>query len=165
MKSHCLLLLSFILLSCNTKDYSKLPLFNNIYFQLEEGDTNLAIDFQIKNDYFSIFSTSNNKQNIPPLFRYIDNGNYSIYIGVPFNTSLEDFLSSEFSSNSMILSEQVVTSKNSIYRVYEIENTYYVEYVVELNDSLFYIITTTDSKEILDTKFSLDKIGNRLIQN
>ncbi len=155
--NHFVVLPLFLLLSCNPKGNEALSLFNNICFQLEEGDVNAQIDLRVKNDYFAT-ANHENDYTPPPLYRYISNKNYRIYIGMPFQVSFETL--SKLNALGQPVKE--IRDTNCAYKIYRTSETYFVEYVIEINKSLLYVLATTDSKQILDSKLSYSQIKKRI---
>lgn len=159
MKSLCILLI-FFLLSCQTeKDARKLNLFNNIKFSLIEGEKRIELTSQ-SSDLFKHYVAD-----IPfqvPLYLNIENSYHKIFVGLPLNTSLQDFLNYQ-KGHTNLKTQNFETDSVSYYFKKREEGDFYIsEYVVDSNNSLLFVMTLTKSKKVSDYLFNYDNLSKRI---
>ena len=132
-----------IIFSCSNEKENELPLFNGLTFQLNEGESIGEIDSKAKENYADYF----NSPIQIPLFKYIKHSNYQIFIGLPYNTSIEAMTQYELNKqDSSIAKLKLKTDSISYYKEYEKHNFHITEYAVRKEgNSLIYIATLSDS--------------------
>ena len=156
-----LILATLLLLSSckGTRNSNELALFNNISFFLEENERietitpQLSDDFQhyYQNDHFQV-----------PLFRCIKGAEYTIFIGLPFNTNIHDLIEFQKLLQDSVISE-LITDNTSYYLIErKIGDDYYMEYAINCDHNLISILAVSQDKETLNHHFNYDKISNRL---
>ena len=74
---------------CTNKSTNYISLFNNISFQLQNGEVDTEIHQNINMLYTEYF---NNQKTQIPLYKFIKHSNYKIFIGLPFDTSIEKMI-------------------------------------------------------------------------
>lgn len=147
-------------MSCTSKKENELPLFNELSFKMSEGESNNEINSESKNLYFKYF----NNQNIQvPLFRHISHKNYQIFIGIPFNSSIEAMTQAQSKKiDSMLINFKSDTS--SFYNKYKVDEIYITEYAAKFaSKSLIYISTMSDSRALTDSLFNELALSKRII--
>lgn len=129
--------------SCSNEKENEIPLFNGLTFQLNEGESIGEIDSRAKENYAQYF----NSPFQIPLFKYIKHSNYEIYIGLPYNTSIEVMTQYELNKQDSSLAKlNLETDSISYYKEYEKYNFHIAEYAVKKEgNSLIYIATLSDS--------------------
>jgi len=150
----------FLYLSCTNNNSKEINLFNNISFTLHTGEKLSEITPVITDMYSEYF---NNQQVQIPLFKYIKHKDYVIFIGIPYDTSIDKMmnLQSMKPDSCHVSLEKISTGFFNKYK----KNGYYIfEYsAVFENKSLIYISAMSDSKEISDSVFNKQGIINRIL--
>ena len=159
MRKCSVFVLLFLLLSCTGKNSKEINLFNNNSFKLKTGETLLEITPCITQMYTGYF---NNQQIQIPLFKYIKHVDYVIFIGIPYNTSIDKMVNFRLNQpdSCHAFLERNSTGFFNKYR----KNGYYIsEYSAVLeNKSLIYISAMSFSKEISDSLFNKAGIIKRI---
>ena len=161
MKNSFLLLFIIIgAFSCGSQDDSRLLLFNNTSFTLLQNEKVLNITAIEKDNFFSYFDEQAPRI---PLYKCIKNSNiYTIYIALPYNTSIQDL------SNTNLISchQDTLAHVRDVaynYRKYKCLNEYVSEYTILLDDNMVCLLTSTSSALIADSLFSFEAMKNRLV--
>lgn len=150
-------ILSFI--SCTKKNNNAIDLFNGISFEMQTGEALIEIKPNINELYSEYF---NNRQPQVPLFKYIKHSNYKIFIGIPYDTSINKMIKTQLEKpdSSRVFFE---SSSNYFFTKYKKDGFYIAEYAtVFKNNAIIYISSMTDRKEISDSLFNKLKISKRL---
>jgi hypothetical protein len=162
MKNLFTILLLISILSCSSEKRNKTPLFNELTFELNEGETIGVIDSKIKNKYTEYFNSSLIQV---PLFKYIKHDNYEIFIGIPYDTSIEAMVQNQLEKKD----SRITTLKSDslyYYENYKRNDFYIAEYAVKIEGkSLIFIATMSNSKELTDSLFNELRISNRINTN
>jgi hypothetical protein len=79
--------------SCSNKRQSKIQLFDELYFNLKDGEALAEIDTEVLQKYNAYFNNLDAVQ--IPLFKYIKNNTYEIFIGLPVGVETTQLLSSK----------------------------------------------------------------------
>ncbi|MCC6726638.1 MAG: hypothetical protein IT258_19205 [Saprospiraceae bacterium] len=88
MNNKILVFFLFLLVGCGTKENpNEIQLFNGYALSLKAGESVAEIDETISKRYAEAQKNSNFQV---PLFRYISHKDYDMFVGVPYNTSLEE---------------------------------------------------------------------------
>lgn len=156
--------LAIVISSCRQRDTnSKIVLPNGIDISLLDGEVqNRKPPAFLMDDYFSTFNANNDHQ--IPLYRTVEHKDYIFYIGLPYNFDLDKI----FKDNLIEENYNLVKAKrkdHSIYKVYQKNNKYAVEFVKQLEKNLIYILAITDSEESLKNALSLPEFLNRIKEN
>jgi hypothetical protein len=149
-------------LACTTvKEKSELPIFNNISFKLMEGESLMDLTPEIKDNYLSYFKNTNLQI---PLFKSFKAEDYTIYIGIPYNTSIEKLI--ELQIVDQTANPIILESDNSSYffKKQNTDTTYISEYSMLFDKNLIYILAITDSKTISDSLLNQIELSNRFNQ-
>jgi len=159
MKNIYILFLFVILFSCSTKNRNEIHLFNGLRLKLNSQEHIVKIQPSVKDKYTSYF----NSQTIQiPLFKHIIHSNYDIFVGIPFNTTIQE-LSKEKSKITCDTVYVFNSDSNSYYQKYIKNNLYITEYAKEYKDKgLLYISSVTKSKKISDSLFNQLDICKRI---
>jgi hypothetical protein len=159
MRRLILFLFLILVISCTTKNKNDIKLFNNISFEMRNGETLMDIHSSIKEMYTEYF---NNQQIQIPLFKYIKHRNYIIFIGIPYETSIHKMtkIQLEKPDSSRLFFE---SNNKSFFNKYKKNRFYITEYSILIeNNSMIYISTMTNSKEISDSLFNKSEIVKRI---
>jgi len=162
MKNSVIILLIITILSCSREKKNEIPLFNEITFKINKGEAIGVVNSKIKNIYTENF---NNSEIQVPLFKYIKHNNYEIFIGIPYNTSIE-----ELAQNQLEKQDSLMTNLSSdslcYYKKYKRNDFYIAEYAAKVaNNSLIYISTMSISRELTDSLFNKLDLSNRINTN
>jgi hypothetical protein len=155
-----IIFISIILLCfCTNKSKNSISLFNNISFQIQNGEENTEIQQNISMLYTEYF---NNQQTQIPLFKFIKHSNYKIFIGIPYDTSIEKMIKTKLEENDSCRISFESNSK-SYFAKYNRDRFYISEYATIFdNGTIIFISTLTNMKEISDSLFNKSKISTRI---
>jgi len=159
MKRLLIYLFPVLFLSCTPKNRNEINLFNNISFEIYAGETLMDIRPSITEMYTEYF---NNQYIQIPLFKYIKHRNYVIFIGLPYDTSIDKMIKiqSEKPDSFRLFFE---SNPTSFYNKYQKNRYYITEYSTVLeNNSIIYIATLADTKEVSDSLFNKSEISKRI---
>lgn len=162
MKNSIIVLIFLSILSCSDINRNIIPLFNGITFEMNEGEEMGVITSSVKEIYAENF---NNSEIQIPLFRYIKHSNYQIFIGIPYNTSIN-----ELTQNQLRKQEDLISNLKGdslyFYDRYKRGDFYMTEYAAMFsNNSLIYISTISPSKELTDSLFIQSELLSRINTN
>jgi len=162
MKKTFIILLVLSILSCSIEKKNEIPIFNEITFTIKEGESINVINPIIKNKYTENF---NNRLIQIPLFKYIKHNNYEMYIGIPFNTSIEALVKNQLDKQDSLIT--ILKSDSlSYYIKYKRNDFYFTEYAVKVaNNPLIFISTMSISKELTDSLFNNIDLSRRINTN
>ena len=96
------------------------------------------------------------------MYKCIEGGAYTIYIAIPYNTSVREISDTDILLCSQDTSAQAKDAAYS-YRRYECPNEYVSEYAVSLDNNIVYVLASTTSKSIADSLFSHEAMKERLV--
>ncbi|MFA9388174.1 MAG: hypothetical protein ACERKD_00115 [Prolixibacteraceae bacterium] len=138
----------------------EISLFNGLKFELNKGEVVNYVDMHVNDKYTRYF---NNRKIQIPLFKYIKNADYEIFIGVPFNTTIDAFIQDQL-KNQDFATTKITYDSISCYKNSKMDNFYIVEYARNYsNKSLLYIAAISNSLELSDSLFSMSQLSNRII--
>ena len=150
-----LLIATTVLWSCSNSDPKQLDLFNELYFELSEGEKVSPISLQAKESYSLLF---NNGPIQIPLYKYIEHADYQIFIGLPYDTSVEAIREDRAKKNE----GSSTSGANSFYRTFQENKLSCAEYVTKIQEkSTIYVAVMSSSKEVKDL-FHEEKIAKRI---
>jgi len=155
-----LIIISFFACTSSKKD-KEVFIFNNISFKLIEGESLVDIKPKIKENYLSYFKNTNLQI---PLLKSIKNKDYAIYLGIPYNTSIEKLIKFQIFRQSV---NPIVLQSDTISYFLKKQNndtTYISEYSKVFDQNLIYILAITNSKIISDSLFNQTELSNRFNQ-
>lgn len=145
---------------CNSQHEQHVNLFNRISFKLIDGEKVLKIDERLEQKFKSFF---NNSTVQIPLFRCVQNDNYIIYIGIPYNTSLRELAnrSLEQTSSKAFFEGDTI---NEIYKSYIKEEDFLTSYIRNFDNNLVYVLAVAHSEQLSDTLFNREEFSNRFVK-
>ncbi len=144
-------------LSCTPKQKGSVFLFNDVSFNLIDGEEVATIDSKKKEMYYSHFDESDIQI---PLFKCIQSDSYMLYIGIPFNTSIRELNNHNLTQTL----NQTFFEGDSIsyfYKTYFGENKNIVVYTKNFDNNLVYVLTVSNSAELSDFLFNIKALSNR----
>ncbi len=153
-----ILLLTTIIISCSNENKNVIELFNELTFNLHKGENIANLNPIINNRYIEILDSD---QIQVPLFKYIKHKNYELYIGIPYNTSLEA-ITQDQANNS------ISSTKDSLhyFSQYKKGELFISKYVAKYNnESLVYICTVSNSSKQSDLLFNKVELSKRINTN
>jgi len=150
-------IINISLVSCTSKQDSSIILFNNISFKLNAGEKVVKIDSNKKEIFNSYFDTNSIEM---PLFRCIKSDNYLIFLAIPFNTSLKE-LTDHSLTHTLNQTFFEGDSTNYFYKKYINENEKVAIYTKNFSNNLIYVLTVSNSAELIDSLFSQNELSNR----
>ena len=162
MKYFYIVLLSISVISCTVEKKNETPLFNGLTFNLYDGEAIEEINSRTGERYSCFFNDGIIQI---PLYKYIKHSNYDIFIGIPYNTSIEALVKSKIakqdSTDAYFKSDSV-----SFYKKYAKDGLYITEYASKIEDlSLIYIAAMSESRELSDSLFTETKLSERINTN
>lgn len=147
--------------SANDNAGKEVLLFNDTSVKLLDGENVLKSTLALKNEYEILME---NKKLKVPLFKSIDGGNYKVFVGLPYSTTIELLANDSINSKEFLISSKNKFPK-SFYRLFFEENLYVVEYAQEAKGNILYFVGKTTSEELSEKLFSEDEIANRVVTN
>ena len=160
MKNVFLLLFLIIgFLSCKNQEENSLFLFNNASFALLQGEKISTITKVEKDKFFSYF---NEQAPQIPIYKYIKTNTHTIYIALPYNTSIQNFSNANF----LLCNPNTPTQGNNPayhYSQYDCMGEFVSEYVVSIDGNIIYLLASTPSKAMADSLFSFEAMKNRFV--
>lgn len=161
VKSFKFLFLLLFLSACGSQSGDDIALFNNIFFKKDK--TEKICDSSVNNDvlYYSRFE---NEEIQIPLFKCLYGKNYSVFIGIPYNTDFKAIhdMTSEDKRHETLLSEG--DSLSFFFKDFIKDGKYYNEYCRQSRDGLIYLLAVSGDETIVDSLFGSDSFSNRLIK-
>jgi hypothetical protein len=151
------LTISISLLCCTSAQDDALLLFNAISFHVNDNEDIIKIDLE-KNDHFNSFFDTNSVQ--IPLYRCIKSKNHLIFIGIPFNTSVEELANYELTSDWEPTSFES-DSTTYFYKKYTNGKEHITIYTKNYGNNLVYVLTTSNSAVVTDSLFNPTALSNR----
>ena len=159
MRKTILLLTLFTVFSCTHKNEQVLDLYNGISFELKKGENPTEIRSELNKLYEEYF---NNKQPQVPLFRYIMHPNYKLFIGIPFDSSIQQLISAQL-AKTQLNGGKLESGGDYFYASYQKDGFYIAEYAKKLKqNSIIYVSAMTIQKEIADSLFTKVQLSKRL---
>ena len=158
------IMLSFFLwmffLGCNSNEGDEIYLFNGISFELIEGEKVIKLDKDRKEIFHSYI---NNKSVQIPLFRFIESKDYSIFVGLPFNTSIKELsnLSIAPTFNQTFFEGD---STSYFFKKYINDKEHVSIYTRNFSNNLVYVLTVTNSAIKSDSLLHKNALSNRFQQ-
>lgn len=154
------LLISLSLVCCTSQQNQRVILFNNVSFNLIDGEEVVKID-PYKNDIFNAYFNLESIQ--IPLFRCIKSDSYFIYVGIPFNTTVKELTECSLTQTFNLTSFEG-DSTNYLYKTYSNEKEHFTTYAESFSNNLVYVLTITNSADLSDSLFNSKEISNRFKQ-
>lgn len=160
-------LLSLLLLltsfqACTSSDQDKqILIFNSLSLKLIQGESLVDINPEIKEKYLSYFKNSTLQI---PLFKCIKNKDYTLYLGIPYDTSIEKLVELQTidqTSNPTVLQSDTVSY---LFKKQKNDTTYLSEYSKVFDQNLIYVLAVTHSKTMSDSLFNQTDLANRFNQ-
>jgi len=162
MKKISLVLLILTLISCTGNKQNQVPLFNELSFKMQSGESNVEIDSDAKTQYQKYFTY----QFIQiPLFKHIHHSDYEIFIGIPFNTSLDAMVKNQLQKPDS-LKIYLKSDSTRFFNSYKTDSCYVTEFANKLaSNTLIYVSVLTRSKELSDSLFKESELTKRINTN
>ncbi len=156
-----LLCSTMILCACTSKKESEITLFNDITFKLIEGERSVNINAKAKENFH--FYTSEHTSIQMPLFKNIESEYYTIYIGIPINTSIKQLAALKSSHIDNPLSFNT-DEASYLYISHYNRNKYISEYCKKIDNNTIYVLTVSHTPETSDTLFNMEALSKRFNQ-
>lgn len=146
-------------MSCGSKKQHEIQLFNELTFQIYKGEAITDVNYNSKTQYFKYF---NNQTIQIPLFKYIKHNDYEIFIGIPYNTSIENMLKNQLEKQDCTMTNFRIDSL-AYYKKYVRDNFYITEYATKSpSKSLIYIATISKLANLSDSLFNELELVKRI---
>lgn len=159
MRKHILFIILLLFFSCSKESSNSITLFNEISFEIRTGEAleNILPDIS---DFYSTYF--NNRQPQIPLFKFISHPDYKIFIGIPYNTSIDGIV---MAKSEITDSCRIIFESNSDYFFTKLNrNGYFMTEYARVFDkgNIIYIAIITEVEEISDSLFNRFNISERL---
>lgn len=162
MKTFLLFLISLAVSSCSQLDDNQIMLFNKKVYNLDQNE--IIHDIKKENlEHYESFLNVNKTQ--IPLYRYVKNPNYEMYLGIPLGTTLDSLVNemdAVISSDSLMSDISTSSSDTYLFRSYKKNNFYVSEYLQSFGDNLLFVLNLSREKAVSDTLFTIEKIQSRI---
>ncbi|PWH82257.1 hypothetical protein [Brumimicrobium oceani] len=160
MKNYIFLFLLFLTFACGDtqKDKNEIDLFNGNAFTLNSGEKEAQITVGLKKAYLQLIE---NKATQIPLFKSVKGAGYTIFIGLPVNTSADQLFTAPLFNDSLLLNSKTEDSKFE-FKQYAKENQYVSEFATDIQGNLIYFLALTDSKDLSDSLLNYNELSKRL---
>jgi hypothetical protein len=153
-----LLAVVLIIVSCKSQQPKSLSIFNDISFKLLDGDEVVDIDSS-KKETFKSYVTYKYIQ--VPLFRCIESDFYSIYIGIPLNSSIKKLYKDTMPNTidlKLIVSE--TDSSSYFYKSYNHSSAKIYLYSENFENNIVYVLVRTNG-DMDDSTFTMQSLASR----
>lgn len=151
-------LLSCLLSGCASKARQEIPLFNDLGFQLLAGEKSARVDSRKEHSYASLTSSSSIQI---PLFKCIEGSGYTIYLGIPVNTSIPQLARQRGKEIPNPLISASDTSTYSYLR-HQQDTLLLTEFTRRMDANIFYVLAVCQSPSMADSLFSLEALLGRI---
>lgn len=162
MKKLLLLLLSLSFFACNSNSNKEISFFNGMAFNVNKGEKTIDITPDIVEAYSLSFAES---ENSIPLFRCVKGVGYTLYIGIPINTSLPRYIISETLALGSSEYPVLETSTDSLTYAFvrtKTDRGYITKYIKKHNTNLVYILATTETIAVSDSLLNYTQLTKRI---
>jgi hypothetical protein len=162
MRNAILIFILISLVSCSGNNNNRIPLYNELSFNLTEGESSTNISQKTEEKYTEYFNSGDIQM---PLFKYIKHKDYEIFIGLPFQTSIAKMIQYQNSrSDSTVVN--LKSNPEGYYKTYTSDSAYITEYATEVAGKyLLFISAVTTSKELADSLFTEQRLSSRITIN
>lgn len=149
-----------ILESCSKNKPEDIFLFNDIYFETKIGETVPIIDANISQEYTKYLHIQNNGI---PLFKYIHQENYGIFIGLPYGMSPDSLMHIKPLLPLLKTELEKFDSSTYSYRKFSTPQGLKLHTLAcEINRSKIWIIGRTYNQNLPDSILSESALKNRI---
>ena len=94
--------------------------------------------------------------------KYIKHADYEIFIGIPYNTSIQQLFQNQLKKQDSLI-DMLYSDSHSHYVKYKRNDFYIAEYATKVaSNSLIYIYTMSISKEVTDSLFNKFELSSRV---
>lgn len=157
MKKILLIIFVFSFMACTSnKEKKEVFIFNKISFKLIENEKVVNTKHKIIEDYKSYF-VDNSIQ--IPLLKCIKSEGYTIYIGIPYNTSIDKLTQMQILGVKPIKSE--TDTLTYLFNEKKKGSSYITELSKDFDNNLIYVLAVTNSKTISDSIFNKTNLLDR----
>ncbi|MFK7899837.1 MAG: hypothetical protein AB8B61_03665 [Cyclobacteriaceae bacterium] len=154
--------LSLILFSCSNHSRKNINLPNRIEFEVKDNETvHQTLSKETTNAYFSFF---NSKSRRIPLFKTIETEKHTLYLGMPYNTSLKGLFKHDLLKNTSKLILSKTDSSTYFYKKYHLGDTTIINYVNQTNQNLISVLLVSTNLSNTDSISSLENLSKRIIK-
>ena len=158
-----MLILTFLLLSlvsCELESDKGVYLFNDISFQVHENESVEESNREIIAEYEKYLFTSDLQV---PLFKCVKGDQYTIFLGIPYETSIEEIADAQSLVENPLLFEAESDSPLLIRN--HPNGVYSTEFLVPSGENLFYVLATSSSQAIQDSILTKEILTNRFLSS
>lgn len=156
-----IILMAMLFCSCQSKNQG-LALFNEYYFHLSGNEEVVEPDSVLRSAYLTHV---NSFQLQIPLFKTIKDSNYTLFVGIPYNSNMARIKESLKDFNWADSLAFKTDSSAYLYANYKQDSTYILEYVKSIDKNMVYVYAMSKSKQVKDSIFNLKEISNRIRKN
>jgi hypothetical protein len=148
-----------VLLGCSSViNNNELFLFNNISFKINHDEKIVDVTPNLTVKYFNYVKNSHLQI---PLLKVINGRDYTIFLGIPYNTSLKKLTQIQLLQNS---TDSILFQSDSSSYYFKKQNNdsiFIAEYSRIFDKNIIYILAETRSKLIADSLFNQTQFSNR----
>lgn len=152
-----LVLLVALISFCNNPNKDRLFLFNKISFDLKKNESLVELDSLHKTKYYSYFL---NQDIQIPLYRCIKTNEYTIFIGIPLNSSIGQLKKINLNSSLRIISDKSDSSL-FFYRSFSNKTENVSIYSRDFDDNIVFVIALSKSYKPDSNYFDFESINTR----
>ncbi len=153
-------LLAFTFLQCNNQGKNEVSVFNNINFHLKPNESVENITQSTVALYDSLF---NGQFSEIPLYKKIRHQQYSLFLGLPFNTNLKKLKSQKYERPDSVIISKAANDSCFIIN-YRIDKTFATEYAIQIDqNSLMFLSGLTTKQAIADSLLTLENLTERFV--
>ena len=98
-----------------------------------------------------------------PLFRCIEGDGYTLYLGLPYRTTLQDLIQLNIFDNPPTAAESDVEA--FLYRRHQTDSMVYAEYGRQFDRNLIYLLVAASDTAAVESLLSRDSFTKRFNQN
>ncbi len=153
--------MAVLVCSCQSKNEG-LALFNEYSFHLTGNEEVVEPDSVLRSAYLTHMNAF--KLQIP-LFKTIKDSNYTLFIGIPYNSSMARIKESLKDFTWADSLELKTDSSAFLYANYKQDSTYLLEYIKSIDKNMVYVFAMSKSKQVKDSVFNMKEISNRIRKN
>lgn len=150
-------------MACGNRNKQDIDLLNGVTFHTEQSELITDIDSAGKKPYLEYFN--NLKEIQVPLFRIVKADGYTIYLGMPYHTSLKSMAAARQASadaDTVLMQQETPVY---FYRQYRKGDLYLTEYIRSIDSaSMIGIFAMTTNAQTADSLFVESKLAARIIQ-
>jgi len=155
---YLIILLALTLFGCSVEEKRTIQFFNGISFEIRNSESLGEVNEHSNLSYASCIDSLGVQI---PLFKVVNGNQYTIYLGIPVDTSLEDIIKK---SQSRFEISKTIETDSLTYCYFKVNNNKQHLCVLtrKTENSMVFLIAESPSKQVLDSLFNKQSFINRL---